>query len=347
MDSTSNNNDDTSKSVNIQGSATGHIDGADDFDDTNTNYVTFTTSGMTTSAGTVSLWGNMDASTGTRSYFFSHRTGSNNNRIYIYEESGTLFVGFANVFQNNIGYSITPDEWHLYTLTWSGASWNIFVDSNFQGGSSSGTLSGIDANCHLASYVASQEWFDGIIDEARISNIPRNTSWINTSYNTMINMTTFISIGSAENITNTSIDSISPYNITYSPFTITATGADGLDNVTLWYRYSSDNSSWDDWVQNITDTDSPWSWSFSFPNSTGYYEFYSIGNISGYSDEAAPSSADAICYFNTSVNTPPTIDLINPSPNGTSGISLLPLCQIWANDSDSSTLDVYWFENST
>ena len=40
---------------------------------------------------------------------------------------------------------------------------------------------------------------------------------------------------------NTSIDEISPYNITYSPYTITATGASDLDNVTLYYRWSDDN----------------------------------------------------------------------------------------------------------
>ena len=43
----------------------------------------------------------------------------------------------------------------------------------------------------------------------------------------------------------------------------------------------------------------------------------------------------------------PTIDLIAPSPNGTTGVSLQPNCQIWANDTDGDTLIVYWYENST
>jgi hypothetical protein len=43
----------------------------------------------------------------------------------------------------------------------------------------------------------------------------------------------------------TSIDLISPYHQTSSPLTVYATGDSGLDNVTLYYRWSDDNTSWD------------------------------------------------------------------------------------------------------
>ncbi|UCF50211.1 MAG: DUF2341 domain-containing protein, partial [Thermoplasmatales archaeon] len=67
-----------------------------------------------------------------------------------------------------------------------------------------------------------------------------------------------------ENI-STSVNTISPYTITLSPLTITATGPSDLDNITLWYRWSNDNSSWDGGINdetkntvdtNITDVDS-------------------------------------------------------------------------------------------
>jgi hypothetical protein len=96
---------------------------------------------------------------------------------------------------------------------------------------------------------------------------------------------------------NTSVDAISPYNISSSPYTINATNITAVDNVTLWYRYSDDNSSWGSWIENTTDTNSPWQWSFGFPNSTGYYEFYSIGKKSGSADETPPGSADAKCLY--------------------------------------------------
>ncbi|MCK5260777.1 MAG: DUF2341 domain-containing protein [Thermoplasmatales archaeon] len=191
----------------------------------------------------------------------------------------------------------------------------------------------------------------GNFDEVRISNILRTQEWINTSYNTMNSPNTFINVGSKQNVTGTSVDKISPYNVTYSPYTITATAASGLNNVTLWYRYSTDNSSWGSNVSwndaSNPDTESPWQWSFNFTNGTGYYEFYSIGKLSGLPDESTPGSADAICFFNESLNTPPSIALINPSPNGTTGVSTQPMCQIWANDSDGDSLTVYWYENTT
>ncbi|EMR74930.1 hypothetical protein MBGDF03_00846, partial [Thermoplasmatales archaeon SCGC AB-540-F20] len=45
-------------------------------------------------------------------------------------------------------------------------------------------------------------------------------------------------------------------------------------------------------------------------------------------------------YHFTTLNNPPTIELINPSPNGTTGESGQPMCQIWANDTDGDILTV-------
>jgi len=116
------------------------------------------------------------------------------------------------------------------------------------------------------------------------------------------------------------------YNATLSQITINATGDSILDNVTLWYRFSTDNSSWDDWIVNIIDTGSPWQWSFNFTNAndSGYYEFYSIGNKSGSSNETAPGSADAICYFEE-----------NTSFNATPG--LWDMGSVWIGSSNSTT----------
>jgi len=40
------------------------------------------------------------------------------------------------------------------------------------------------------------------------------------------------------------VNSISPYNVTVSPFLINATASDDTKNVTLWYKYSTQNTSW-------------------------------------------------------------------------------------------------------
>ena len=50
-------------------------------------------------------------------------------------------------------------------------------------------------------------------------------------------------------------------------------------------------------------------------------------------------------YFAT--NYPPTIDLLHPKPNGTTATGILPICEIWTNDTEGAALDVYWYENTT
>jgi len=50
----------------------------------------------------------------------------------------------------------------------------------------------------------------------------------------------------------TSVNNIIPYEIPFSPLTITASGDSQLDDVTLYYRWSGDNTSWEDSSGDIT-----------------------------------------------------------------------------------------------
>lgn len=97
----------------------------------------------------------------------------------------------------------------------------------------------------------------------------------------------------------TSVTTITPYWYTSQPQTITGTATDnvsGVKNVTLCWRFSTDNSTWGTWCNFSQIDTTPWpspSWSFTFSNLTGFYQFYSRGydNVSNY--EAAPGTADA------------------------------------------------------
>ena len=98
-----------------------------------------------------------------------------------------------------------------------------------------------------------------------------------------------------------SVDAISPYWQTSTPFEITATASDAdgyVEDVTLWYRYSANNSSWNSWTSLGVDSESPWSWSFNAPDD-GYYEFYSIAVDDAGNEEPAPAEADARCGVDT------------------------------------------------
>ena len=54
---------------------------------------------------------------------------------------------------------------------------------------------------------------------------------------------------------------------------------------------------WIEWSDaSNPDTTSPWSWDFNFPNSTGYYQFHSIGK-NAVETESVPGEADAFCNY--------------------------------------------------
>ncbi|MCX6667835.1 MAG: DUF2341 domain-containing protein [Euryarchaeota archaeon] len=149
---------------------------------------------------------------------------------------------------------------------------------------------------------------------------------------------------------SSSVTAITPYWKTSSPQTLSGTASDtgssGLKNVTLWYRYRATNaSSWGGWVSSgLVDTD-PWvavSWSFTFPNGTGHYEFYSIALDNATNVESAPGSADTKCGYNNI----PTIT--NPGPsNGSTEISLTPQMNITVNDLNGDTMTIKWYSNSS
>ena len=296
----------------------------------------------------ITAWLNWDGHTNSYDYWCARNYASPSEwACYFTDAAGSMRTARDSTTETS-GQDFGVGAWRFIGFVDDGIEWTYYrntardTDTRHDGSASTYPIR-LGGRADGASL---RNW-DGTMDEIRISNIGRSQTWLSTSYNTTSSPSTFLSFGYEENVTDTSVDPISPYNITYSPFTITATGASGLDNVTLWHRYAPDNSSWDDWIEDTIDSLSPWSWDFNFPNGTGYYEFYSIGKKSGLPDETAPGIADAICYFNESMNTPPFINLIYPSPNGATDVSIIPTCQIWANDSEGDTLTVYWYENTT
>jgi len=108
------------------------------------------------------------------------------------------------------------------------------------------------------------------------------------AYLMLLNTSDNISIGVVKAMTNTN------------------TLVDDNDEAIILLEYKGSHLStleginWTKWNDSSNpDSTLPYSWEFDFPNGTGYYEFYSIGTLSG-TREVAPSFADAICYYNPS-----------------------------------------------
>ncbi|MCD6448229.1 MAG: hypothetical protein J7L58_04215, partial [Thermoplasmata archaeon] len=105
------------------------------------------------------------------------------------------------------------------------------------------------------------------------------------------------------------VEIISPYKQNHVPFIITATAVDavcsggcGVDHVELWYRHSTDNSTWSNWILYGIDYNTPYQWQFYAPNGSGYYEFCSVAVDNLGNRENTPISADAKCRV---MNAPP------------------------------------------
>ena len=96
---------------------------------------------------------------------------------------------------------------------------------------------------------------------------------------------------------SSSVDAMTYWHKAAVVVTATATDNYALANVSLWYRYSSDNATWGSWTFFSKDTTPPWQWTFNFPNGEGYYEFYSIANDTAGNTEAAPGTADEIAAY--------------------------------------------------
>ncbi|EMR73515.1 WD40-like repeat-containing protein [Thermoplasmatales archaeon SCGC AB-539-N05] len=96
------------------------------------------------------------------------------------------------------------------------------------------------------------------------------------------------------------------------PFTVMAGTYDDdspIKNVTLYYRRSNDNETWNNWTIFGTDEQSPFEWSFDAPKGSGYYEFYSYAVDSAGNKEEMPVSS-TVADASTGVNCIPVLLVI-------------------------------------
>lgn len=141
---------------------------------------------------------------------------------------------------------------------------------------------------------------------------------------------TFTSIGDTTMPTS-SVEPISPYWEATSSFDVewTATDDQGLANISLFFRYSDDNSTWsawDEWAYDntISGTSATGIFQFTATNGDGYYEFYTIAIDALSNVETAPLLPDVKVGVDT---TRPTGSIIinNDDPQSSSSAVTLSL----------------------
>jgi len=109
------------------------------------------------------------------------------------------------------------------------------------------------------------------------------------------------------------VDPLAAYLTNENPFSLNATVTPGnysVVNVSLYYRFSTDNASWGGWTLFQNDSAAPYNWNFTWPDADGYYEFYTVAFDSGGGMEPAPVSAEAIALYDA---TAPSFSPVQPS----------------------------------
>ena len=193
-DSTANGYNATPNGGVIQGTS-GKIDGADSF--TGSQYLTV---GNVNATGdwTVSFW-EKSSEISALVYYPIGLAGNKgigvggsykpdlNNDFYLFDGTNPSIHG---------GPSVVVGTWYYDTVVKNGTTYTIYVDGVSR---VNGTLLDIDiTNLRIGQRSDSLFGVKGIIDEVRLSVLPRSSAWISTEYNNQNSPSAFITVGSEE-----------------------------------------------------------------------------------------------------------------------------------------------------
>ena len=204
-DSTSNGNNGTPKG-GVTGSE-GKIDGANSFDGSNDYIQVANSSSLNASAITISAlvkinawsYGGIVAKGGGNSNGFLTRAHASNHVFQWDTFDGSRDVMMSGNTQLNLG------QFYHFVATYepnlASGNQKIFLNGTIDGsGTYTGGLTSTTQPVYIGKYVGpsgNNEYFNGLIDEVRISNIARSAAWIKASYNSEND--TLLTYGAEEN----------------------------------------------------------------------------------------------------------------------------------------------------
>ncbi|PNX52027.1 MAG: hypothetical protein BV458_10795 [Thermoplasmata archaeon M9B2D] len=210
-DSTSNEYTGTKRAPNEPQEISGKIGAGQEFDGTNDNIWINGHSVLGTGDKTISIWMKIDANNDFQTILTNALGGSYKNEglemAVDYGMNMTVSIGngdstnaYLIIFKKPI-----PDytTYHFYTARQSGANLSLYLDGNLYGWTT--TTTGLESlPSHNMSIGRSHQnspyfyWFDGRLDEIRMSSIARSSSWIQTEYYNQNSPSTFLTFGPEE-----------------------------------------------------------------------------------------------------------------------------------------------------
>ncbi|MHA2156422.1 MAG: DUF2341 domain-containing protein [Candidatus Hodarchaeales archaeon] len=209
LDSTLNNYDCTSYGSMTSGDQiAGQIDGSLDFDGSDDEISLPGVVIGDRAAWTFSAWIRMGADTADQRTIYSEGDTGVSDYLFLYVDDTNSEVRFYSETATGdwaqvIGSTdVENNQWHLVTLVQrSKTDRELYVDGLSEGTSTqnAGTMTTDTASIGVLNYLwGSADWFNGTIDDVRISNIVRSNDWITTEYNNQKDPNSFYYIDSCE-----------------------------------------------------------------------------------------------------------------------------------------------------
>jgi hypothetical protein len=184
--------------------AAGQVGGALSFNGSTWVSVADSNSLDLTTALTLSSWVKPTNLTQSFGYILSKLVSSNSNNIYsIIWELTNNTIEFYSAASPSFGFPGTASRalladtnWHHIVYTYDGTTWVRYLDG-VAAGTTTATenLSAQTGNLFFGSYDGTQQYFNGLLDEIRISNIARSASWVTAEYNYQKSAATFVTWG--------------------------------------------------------------------------------------------------------------------------------------------------------
>ena len=271
-DSTSNNHILTFHGETSNASTVGIANGADTLDSENNEYMSANHHNDYNLSGfTIECWVTLDDKSNQRFMIDkASDAGDRNYGLYINADGGEPTLCFQNSSDEEISVKGSTDfsssGFHFVAGTNDGSTLTLYVNGSSEGSPATGTFNPYTNTHELrvgADDIDTPDYWNGIMDEVRISKIARNSSWINATYHTIAYPTLFLDFGNQE------IKNVAPTQSNPSP----ANNATGQNlNPTLSIQVNDTNND----AMNVTfRTNASGSWETIGTNSSVYNGTYS------------------------------------------------------------------------
>ncbi|MHA1908690.1 MAG: DUF2341 domain-containing protein, partial [Candidatus Thorarchaeota archaeon] len=232
FDSTPNNHDGTSYgSQGAEDGVTGLIGNSIDFDDEESDMISI---GQVYTDDwdqvTISIWVKMDESHDCRVFSKAHTSDPSTHEITIRiaGQAMTARIMTDGVSGSGASYNgnttMNLGSWNLLTWTWSSSSGNLlgYMNGTPVIDRAHGGVTIADSNDVFTignTDLTTAKYFDGILDEARLTNRVLSQDWITTEFNNQIDPSSFVSVGSERSLQSTWTDESSAHAVisTVSP----------------------------------------------------------------------------------------------------------------------------------